>query len=363
MHINYGGYKEFYQAQKDKKIVCFGAGMMPYYVERLFEQWGISKNILYFLDNNLKQKGYVWEDWKIPVLSIDTFLKKELQDFVLLVTCETFEPICRRLDELEQFNDIECFLYPYVNKSYIDTKIVREPELFQLEEKIPRIIHYCWFGYQKFSTLEEECIQSWRGFCPDYKIIRWDESNYDINKNLYMKQAYEAGKWAFVSDYARLDILYEYGGIYLDTDVELIKSIDNLLRNEAFIAYGEWPALNSGAGVGSVKGNRILREMRDDPRNEIPFINSEGLYNLTTNSIYESAVLRRYGLKQNFDMQLAGDFMVYPPNYFAPASVVGNAAFITEDTYAIHHCHGSWADKDRKRDKIMTLNHVEGIEG
>ncbi|BCJ92952.1 hypothetical protein acsn021_05210 [Anaerocolumna cellulosilytica] len=358
MHLNYGGYNEFYQAQKDKKIVCFGAGMMPYYIEDLLEQWGVINNISFFIDNSKKKLGYVWERRKVPILTIDAFLDKGLQNYIILITCETFEPICGQLEQLEQFNDIDCFIYAYVNKSYIYTKFVQEPVPDQLEVKIPRTIHYCWFGGQKLSDLEERCIQSWKEFCPDYEIVRWDENNYDVNKNLYMKQAYKAGKWAFVSDYARLDILYTYGGIYLDTDVEIIKSIERLLYNEAFIAYGEWPSLNSGAGIGSVKGNEILKEMRDDPRSTIPFINNHGEYNLETNSIYESAVLKKYGLKQNFEIQLVKNFMVYHPVYFAPASVVGDRAFINEYTYAIHHCHGSWADKKRKIDKKKTLNRL-----
>ena len=99
---------------------------------------------------------------------------------------------------------------------------------------IPKKIHYCWVGGNSKPPLVKKCIQSWKKYCPDYEIIEWNESNYDISKNIYMKQAYEAKKWAFVTDYMRLDIIYEHGGIYLDTDVELIKNIDDLLSNEAF---------------------------------------------------------------------------------------------------------------------------------
>ena len=91
---------------------------------------------------------------------------------------------------------------------------------------IPKVIHYCWFGGNEMSALEKKCIESWKTQCPDYEIIRWDETNYDVTKNLYMQQAYAAKKWAFVSDYARLDILYQHGGFYLDTDVELLQSLD-----------------------------------------------------------------------------------------------------------------------------------------
>ena len=103
---------------------------------------------------------------------------------------------------------------------------------------IPKVIHYCWFGGNEMSALEKKCIESWKTQCPDYEIIRWDETNYDVTKNLYMQQAYAAKKWAFVSDYARLDILYQHGGFYLDTDVELLQSLDALRTHAAFAGIG-----------------------------------------------------------------------------------------------------------------------------
>ena len=103
------------------------------------------------------------------------------------------------------------------------------------EKMIPKIIHYCWFGKAKKSELEIKCIESWKKFCPNYKIIEWNEENYDVSKNTYMYQAYQKSRWGFVSDYTRLDVIYNYGGIYLDTDVELIKPIDDLLEDEGFI--------------------------------------------------------------------------------------------------------------------------------
>lgn len=104
-------------------------------------------------------------------------------------------------------------------------------------ESIPKIIHYCWIGKSEKPESVEYCIESWKKYCPDYKIIEWNENNYDFIKNEYMKEAYDSKKWGFVPDYARLDIIYNYGGIYLDTDVEIIKSFDALLNQEAFIGF------------------------------------------------------------------------------------------------------------------------------
>ena len=119
---------------------------------------------------------------------------------------------------------------------------------------IPKIIHYCWFGGNDKSELVERCISSWKKYCPDYKIIEWNENNYNVNKNKYTKYAYERQKWAFVSDYARIDIINTYGGFYLDTDVELMKSLDDLINNEIYFGIEKnTNKISTGLGFGSVK--------------------------------------------------------------------------------------------------------------
>src|SRR5699024_3155952 len=124
---------------------------------------------------------------------------------------------------------------------------------------IPKIIHYCWFGGNPLPEKEQKCIASWRKYCPDYEIIEWNENNFDINQNMYIKQAADEKRWAFVSDFARLDVIYRFGGIYLDTDVEIIRNLDPLLRNKAFVGIdnvtGEEYSINTGLGFGAEKKN------------------------------------------------------------------------------------------------------------
>ena len=145
---------------------------------------------------------------------------------------------------------------------------------------IPKIIHYCWFGGNPLPPSAEKCIESWKKFCPDYEIRRWDESNYDITKNQYMQEAYQCKKWGFVPDYARLDIIYDHGGIYLDTDVEIIKTFDELLDCVAFGGVEqESPYVALGLGFGAEKGNDIIRQLRDK-YDELHFM-EDGQMNLT----------------------------------------------------------------------------------
>ena len=148
---------------------------------------------------------------------------------------------------------------------------------------IPKIIHYCWVGRSPKPESVLYCIESWRKYCPDYTIIEWNEDNYDFTKNKYMKQAYEKRKWGFVPDYARLDIVYNYGGIYLDTDVEIISNIDHLLDNVAFMGFentgdGKY-FVNCGQGFGAVPNNEVIGLMRDN-YDDLEFIKKDGTLNM-----------------------------------------------------------------------------------
>lgn len=209
---------------------------------------------------------------------------------------------------------------------------------------IPKNIHYCWFGGNPLPKEYENYIESWKYFCPDYEIIRWDESNYDVIKNKYMNEAYKAGKWCFVSDYARLDIIYEHGGIYLDTDVEIIKSFDDLLVNKAFMGFESKNKVASGLGFGAVKNHETIRLLRDF-YNDLNFINTDGSFNTTPSPDYQTRCLLKIGLKRNNKKQSFAGITVYPIEYFAPKCFVTERLKITKNTYGIHHYSASWFDE------------------
>ena len=145
---------------------------------------------------------------------------------------------------------------------------------------IPKVIHYCWFGKGKMSPLSQKCIKSWRKYCPEYKIICWNEENFDVTENQYAKEAYDAGKWAFVSDYVRLKVLYNEGGIYLDTDVELIKPLDNLIETYGYMGFDDRGIPSTGLGFACEKGNELVGALLAD-YDYIPFVLPDGTYDLT----------------------------------------------------------------------------------
>lgn len=220
---------------------------------------------------------------------------------------------------------------------------------------IPKIIHYCWFGKKELPDSVKECISSWKKFLPDYQIMRWDESNYDINKCNYIKEAYESGKWAFVSDYARLDICYTYGGIYLDTDVEVVKSFDELLLLKGFCGMesdkrGEAEVVNVGLALGMEKNLEIGKKLRDE-YHKLHFIKEDGTLDLTTCPIIQTRSLKKYGMKLKNEIQNIEGMTVFPTDYFCPMNQYTGKISMTTNTYSIHHYSASWmneADQERR---------------
>ena len=208
---------------------------------------------------------------------------------------------------------------------------------------IPKIIHYCWFGGNPLPELARKCIASWKRFLPDYEIREWNESNYDVHKIPYIAQAYEAKKYAFVSDFARFDILYEFGGIYFDTDVEVIKPLDDILKNGAFAGIESAGALAAGLGIASPAARDILKEILDSYKHET-FLLSDGSFNLKTVVTRVSNIFKMHGFSDEVKIQHIADFTIYPMEYFCPKSPRTLQLNITDNTYTIHHYDGSWVD-------------------
>lgn len=213
---------------------------------------------------------------------------------------------------------------------------------------IPKIINYCWFGSKQVSESAQKCIDSWKKFCPDYQIIRWDESNIDIDSVRYMKECYKKNAWGFVPDVARLQIIYNHGGIYLDTDVELIKSLDPLLKNEAFIGFENQKMVNLGLGFGAEKGNIVIKKLLDD-YNNLHFINDDGSLNRVASPAIQTKSLKELGLKSNGQKQVIKGLTVYPSEFFTGIDFNTGLSTKTEKTFSIHHYDGSWLSPEEKR--------------
>ena len=213
---------------------------------------------------------------------------------------------------------------------------------------IPKVIHYCWFGRGEMPRLAEKCIKSWKEKCPDYEIICWNEDNFDLTQNEYMRQAYEARKFAFVSDFVRLKVIYDHGGIYLDTDVELLKSLDPLLQNKAYMGFDEKGIVATGLGFGAEKGNPILEAFLKDYE-DISFVLSDGSYDLTPCPDRNTRTLKELGMDLNVHSQTFMDTVFLPQDYLCPMDYYTGKKTITKNTYSIHHYNASWTSPVTKR--------------
>ena len=209
---------------------------------------------------------------------------------------------------------------------------------------IPKIIHYCWFGKNEKSASMLKCIESWKKFCPDYEIIEWNEDNFDIDCIPFVREAYSAKKWAFVADYARLKIIYENGGIYLDTDVELIKSLDPLLTLCGYAGFQRDGYIATGLGFGAEKGNQLICEVMADYHDRHVPANDKD-YSEIACPILNTAVLERYGLIPNGQKQTVMGITFYPYDYFSPKDSQTYVTEITQNTYSIHHYDATWKNR------------------
>ena len=209
---------------------------------------------------------------------------------------------------------------------------------------IPKVIHYCWFGDKSIPKKHSEYISGWKNICPDYEIQKWDLSNYDYTKSEYTKRAFANKKWAFLSDYARIDIINQYGGIYLDVDVELIRSYDDLLNNTSFFGieknFDKQLYINTGLGFGSQKNNPVLRDIIDlydnlDVDKDEVFVPCP---------ILQRPVYEKYGFSQKNRIQKLNNMTIYPTEYFAPKDSFGKIT-ISKKTVSIHHYAALWQDE------------------
>ena len=224
---------------------------------------------------------------------------------------------------------------------------------------IPKVIHYCWFGKGKMPPLAEKCIASWKKYCPDYQIVCHNEDNFDVSQNRYAKEAYDAKKWAFVSDYVRLKVLYENGGIYLDTDVEIVKPIDDLIKESGYMGFDDNGVISTGLGFACEKGNELVKILLAD-YDDISFVRPDGSYDITPCPDRNTETMVKLGLDLGIKNQMFMGIHMLPEDYLCPMKYYTGKKIITKNTYSIHHFCASWTSAAAKR--TLFVKRIIGVK-
>lgn len=346
-----GNIHEFRTAVKGKNLVCFGAGQVLRNFMEEFAAYRLEQGVLCIADNRCGQMPATIQiaETEIPVVSVEQLLR--MKNIMILISCRAIADVYQQLDVYPELKEVSCWAANFIRS---ETRMQLEqsrwyPSSYRLtkEPLIPKKIHYCWFGGKPIPQKNLEWMQSWKKYCPDYEIIRWDEDTYDVTKNIYMYEAYQAGKWGFVPDYARLDIIYQYGGIYLDTDVELIRNLDELLYQKAFAGIDRSRDVSLGLGFGAQAGYGMIGELRDF-YNTRKFLNEDGSCNLAVAPCIQRSFFQKKGYINNGEYQVIEEMTIYPEKVLAPKCNWTGRILPTVHTFSIHHYDGSWTTEDQQ---------------
>ena len=348
--------EEFSRRTQNKKIICFGAYVMPVGMCNTYRELHLEERVVFLADNDSHKQGQDFDlcGYSKKILSPDELAGKADSDTVILITSGYYVAIIEQLEQYRELEQVECYVYPLMKSLYpssgkVTVKHMETP-------LIPKKIHYFWFGGNEKPDILKQCIESWHRYCTDYEITEWNESNYDVSKNRFVREAYQEKKWAFVSDFARLDVIYDQGGIYLDTDVEVIRPLDDLLYNESYFGLGNYGRINTGLGFGSVKGSSILKELLGVYEG-VSLYKKDGSLDLTTCTMRETPIFEKKGFVPVDRLQMVGNTVIFPAEVFSPNVPGTDINNLTENTFSIHHNFFSWANEEEKR------QYVESIRG
>lgn len=346
----------------NKKVVIFGAGLIGRIsIIEILHTYGLDDQVMCYVDND----DLIWNTTVVTryanyqIYSPEKLYTLDPESIVLLCVSR-YTSALEQLRSMTCTKNMCCYIIPMM---CIHEFEAGDKSKFTLEfdsPQIPKVIHYMWLGKKPIPDELQYCISTWKKYCPDYDIVRWDETNYDIKKNRYMRQAYECGAFGFVPDYARIDILNTYGGIYLDTDVELIRSLDDLLYQRGFCGVEKWQTINLGGCSGAVKDNLILSELKE-LREKIDFVDCKGRQNRNTCGFYDTKIFIENGYRINGKTQKIKDMTVYSNDYFHPYDYMSGKKTVTENTHSIHHFNGGWLSAEMKQSNIRASKDFQSL--
>lgn len=342
---------EFIDYTKNKNIFCICASKHMQKVKN--REW--FSRVACFIDNNsggkFKIEGYPIE-WNIK--SYDYL--REVDSGILLITSKfpaTTRAVLQQLQKMELPDSFECFNVVQIEECVDLSHEKIDDNFFDTEPQINKIIHSFWFSDDKKPNYYKKCIDSWKRYCPDYEIKEWNSNNYDYSKNRYMIQAYKYKKWAYVSDVARLDVVYNYGGIYLDMDVELLKPLDPLLYLKCFFAKDSYGRIDLGSGFGAAVRHPLVGKLLKKYDN-VDFWNGEGTpmsKDLINQPTFLLPVLEKEGYRKDAYIQYLEDAVCLSPEFFR---VINDRTMSSRNfsgyEYGIHWHQAGWFEEDRRKE-------------
>lgn len=330
-------------------VVCYGIGKRFHMFLCEFEGMSIIEKIRFCIDAYAKDNMIKIENRLIEVQGISSLQTVRDNNYVLVITNLRYDQVVDDLTDQGLLQGIQVFCFTHLYGMLLEERAMNKwvPANLRItkEQRIPKVIHYCWFGGNPIPDKYKKWMESWHKYCPDYEIVEWNESNYDVTKNAYMYEAYQCKKWGFVPDYARLDIIYNHGGIYLDTDVELVQNLDDLLYQDAYFGFEREENVNLGLGFGAVAKSNILLQMKEYYETHY-FIKENGEMDLTASPVIQTDILQKTGLRMDGEYQRFGNVSIYPEKVLSGKCPYTRRVRLTPYTRSIHHFEATWTDEE-----------------
>ena len=330
-------------------VVCYGIGKRFHMFLCEFEGTSIIDKIKFCIDAYAKDNMIKIENRLIEVQGISSLQTVRDNNYVLVITNLRYDQVVDDLKNKDLLQGIQVFCFTHLYGMLLEERAMNKwvPANLRItkEQRIPKVIHYCWFGGNPIPDKYKKWMESWHKYCPDYEIVEWNESNYDVTKNAYMYEAYQCKKWGFVPDYARLDIIYNHGGIYLDTDVELVQNLDDLLYQDAYFGFEREENVNLGLGFGAVAKSNILLQMKEYYENHY-FIKENGEMDLTASPVIQTDILQKTGFRMDGEYQRFGNVSIYPEKVLSGKCPYTRRVRLTPYTRSIHHFEATWTDEE-----------------
>ncbi|MCD8000821.1 MAG: hypothetical protein LUH21_26755 [Clostridiales bacterium] len=346
----------------EKQWVIYGAGEQFENMLASYQEAEIWNRIAFVVDQYKAGKTITVLRHQFDVISLAEFIAKaDCIQLELIITIEKYTEVIRELNGIDRLDGMNCFLWYGFLRVHTGKYYGKRIRFLPVKNyNIPRKIHYCWFGGKPPGAEAVHCIDSWKRNNPDYEIVEWNEKNFNTASNQYVKEAYEAGKYGFVSDYARHAVLAQFGGFYFDVDVELFSSLEPLRHQRGFISFESLNLLNSGSGFAAEADDPFAAALRDAYADR-PFRLSGSRINETPCAVYETEYFKKLGVRIDDTYQSIEDFLILPHEVFAPVNQYSGALELTDNTMGIHHFACTWFEKEKRREWEDRKRSVEAV--